>query len=65
MKNTKKKDKSIILFLTWPAERDVNFKLHNPMNTTIEEEMESGKIQYFNINPKSGEKVVIVKSFDF
>ena len=58
-------DKSIILFPAWPAAWDVKFKLHAPLNTTIEGELKSGKIKFLNINPKSREKNVIIKNYDF
>jgi len=53
-------DKSIILFPAWPADWDVKFKLHAPMNTTIEGELKNGKIIYLNVNPKSREKDIII-----
>ncbi len=56
-----KDDKSILLFPAWPADWDIKFKLHAPLNTTIEGELKSGKIKYLIVNPKSREKDVIIK----
>lgn len=58
-------DKTIILFPSWPADWDVRFKLHAPLNTTIEGELKDGKLIELNVTPKSREKDVIVKNFDF
>ncbi|MFY0654011.1 MAG: hypothetical protein JXQ96_18360 [Cyclobacteriaceae bacterium] len=59
----KEKDRSIILFPTWPADWDLKFKLHAPLNTTIEGELKNGKIKYLNVTPKSREKDIIIKNF--
>jgi hypothetical protein len=61
----KENDKTIILFPSWPADWDVKFKLHAPLNTTIEGELKGGKLIELNVTPKSREKDVIVKNFDF
>ena len=54
-----KNDKSIVLFPAWPADWDVEFKLHAPLNTTIEGKLKNGKIIYLIVNPASREKDLI------
>ena len=41
----------ILLFPAWPREWDVEFKLHAPMNTTVEGIYRTGKLQTLKITP--------------
>jgi hypothetical protein len=54
-------DQSILLFPAWPAEWNVKFKLHAPLNTTIEGELKNGKITHLSVIPKTRAKDVIIK----
>jgi len=56
-------DKSIILFPAWPEDWDVEFKLHAPLNTTIECVLENGKLKDLKVTPKSREKDIIISKF--
>ena len=48
----------ILLFPAWPNEWDVNFKLHAPMNTTVEGEFKNGKLVNFKVFPENRRKDV-------
>ena len=45
--------KKILLFPAWPKEWDVSFKLHAPLNTTVEGELRGGKVTTLKVTPKS------------
>ena len=42
----------IFLFPAWPKNIDVHFKLHAPLNTTIEVTLQNGQINQLEITPK-------------
>ncbi len=46
-------DGKILLFPAWPREWNVHFKLHAPMNTTVEVELKDGKVKLINVLPES------------
>lgn len=52
-------DDKIFLFPAWPANWDVNFKLHAPGNTVIEVELKEGKVELLKVTPSSRKKDVI------
>ena len=37
----------------WPKNWDVSFKLHAPYNTTVEGEVQSGKVRLLKVAPQS------------
>ena len=39
------------LFPAWPCSIDVAFKLHGPLNTTIEVDYAGGALRSFNVDP--------------
>jgi hypothetical protein len=43
--------RSIVLFPAWPKEWDVEFKLHAPMNTTVEGVYRGGKLHSLKVTP--------------
>ena len=49
---------SILLFPAWPTEWDVAFKLHAPMQTTVEGVLRSGKVESLRVTPESRAKDV-------
>lgn len=49
----------ILLFPAWPAEWDVDFKLHVPKNTVVEATLRSGKIVSLQVSPSSRIKDVV------
>ena len=49
---------SIVLFPAWPKEWDVEFKLHAPMNTTVEGVYRGGKLQTLQVTPAERRKDV-------
>jgi len=51
--------KDIILFPAWPKEWDVEFKLHAPMNTTVECVYLSGKITQLKVSPERRAKDIV------
>jgi hypothetical protein len=42
----------ILLFPAWPKEKDVHFKLHAPSNTTVEAELNDGKLVKLIVLPE-------------
>ena len=48
----------ILLFPAWPAEWDVDFKLHAPKNTTVEGVFKDGKLVNLKVFPESRRKDV-------
>ena len=46
-------DGKIYLFPAWPAEWDVDFKLHAPDQTVVEVQLRNGKIQQLTVTPVS------------
>jgi len=49
----------MILFPAWPKEWDVEFKLHAPMNTTVEGVYREGKLQQLEVTPASRAKDLV------
>lgn len=47
------------LFPAWPAEWDVDFKLHAPGRTTVEAVLRGGKLASLKVTPKSREKDIV------
>jgi hypothetical protein len=47
------------LFPAWPAEWDVDFKLHAPQQTTVEGVLRSGKLVSLKVTPESRAKDVV------
>jgi len=42
----------IVLFPSWPKDWDVEFKLHAPMNTTVEGVYKAGKLESLTVTPE-------------
>jgi len=53
-------NKKILLLPAWPKEWTVDFKLHAPLNTTIEGQVENGKIINIKVTPESRKKDIEV-----
>ncbi|MEP6466763.1 MAG: DUF5703 domain-containing protein [Parafilimonas sp.] len=53
-------DKRILLFPSWPKNKDVHFKLNAPYNTTVEAEVKKGKVTMLKVIPESRSKDVEV-----
>ena len=53
--------KKIVLFPAWPANWDVDFKLHAPEQTTVECQFRDGKIQSLVVVPESRRKDVEIR----
>merc|ERR1712070_871551 len=51
---------SMLLFPTWPAAWDVDFKLHGPLNTTVEASCINGTLTKLVVTPKNREQDVRV-----
>ncbi len=45
--------KKILLLPAWPKDWDVDFKLHAPVNTTVEGQYSDGKFQKLKVTPRS------------
>ena len=44
--------RSMLLFPTWPSDRwNVRFKMHAPLNTTIEASCQDGQLEYLVVTP--------------
>ena len=50
----------ILLFPAWPADWDVDFKLHVPGNTTVEAKLIDGKVEVLNVTPLSRKDDIVV-----
>ena len=50
----------IYLFPAWPREWDVDFKLHAPMNTTVECKLQNRKIVKLDVVPASRKKDIMI-----
>jgi hypothetical protein len=53
-------DDKIIVLPAWPKDWDVEFKLHAPMNTTVEGVYRDGKMQKLVVTPNARAKDVTV-----
>jgi hypothetical protein len=51
---------SIYLLPAWPADWNVQFKLHAPKNTTVEGELRNGKLVEMHVTPGSRAKDVVI-----
>ncbi len=51
-------DKRILLFPSWPKDKDVHFKLNALYNTTVEAELRNGKVTMLKVIPESRSKDV-------
>lgn len=51
--------RKILLFGAWPKEWDVEFKLHAPMNTTVEGVYREGKLRQLKVTPRLRAKDVV------
>jgi hypothetical protein len=49
----------IYIFPAWPASWNVYFKLHAPQNTTVEVQLENGKVTLLKVFPKEREKDIV------
>ncbi len=52
-------DGKLHLFPAWPAEWDVDFKLHAPGQTTVEAVLRGGKLELLKVTPESRAKDVV------
>ncbi|MDJ0745523.1 MAG: DUF5703 domain-containing protein [Xenococcaceae cyanobacterium MO_167.B27] len=52
--------KRILLFPAWPKDWDVEFRLHAPMNTTVEGVYEEGELKQLKVTPQSRRKDVLL-----
>ncbi|PRD54200.1 DUF5703 domain-containing protein [Sphingobacterium gobiense] len=52
-------DDKLYLFPAWPAEWDVDFKLHAPKQTTVEGKLRNGKLVDLQVLPKERAKDVV------
>jgi alpha-L-fucosidase 2 len=52
--------KKIMLFPAWPANWDVDFRLHAPHNTIVEGKLENGEVVKLKVNPQSREEDIEV-----
>jgi hypothetical protein len=50
----------ILLLPAWPKDWDADFKLHAPMNTTVEGKIRNGKIENLVVTPESRRKDVVM-----
>ena len=55
--------RGIYLLPTWPAGRDVAFKLHAPLQTTVELEYSAGKIVRLLVTPLARKEDVVMPAF--
>ena len=52
-------ERKIYVLPAWPKNWDVSFKLHAPLNTTVEGVYKAGKMQQFKVTPESRLKDVV------
>lgn len=50
----------ILLFPAWPMEWDVDFKLHAPLQTTVEVSLKKGEITSLEVSPEQEKDVIII-----
>jgi|EP01043_Picozoa_sp_COSAG02_P025965 alpha-L-fucosidase 2 len=47
------RNKSVLLFPAWPVDQwNVRFKLHAPLNTTVEASCQGGTLEYLRVTPR-------------
>jgi hypothetical protein len=51
--------RKILLFPAWPKDWDVQFKLHAPINTTVEGSYKNGNLEWLHVTPASRAKDVV------
>ena len=56
-------DRKIFLFPAWPAEWDVDFKLHAPYHTVIEGSLRNGEVKKLRVTPPERKDDVVMISF--
>ena len=54
--------KKVILFPAWPKNWDTHFKLHAPYETTVEVDLQGGKLKLLKVTPESRKKDVILSA---
>ncbi len=52
-------EEKIYLLPAWDKSKDVHFKLHAPMQTTVELDWKNGKVQSLLVTPKTREKDIV------
>lgn len=52
-------DAKILLFPAWPKDWDCEFKLHAPLNTTVEGVLKAGKLEKLTVRPEARAKDVV------
>ncbi len=52
-------DAKILLFPAWPKDWDCEFKLHAPLNTTVEGVLKAGKLEKLTVSPETRAKDVV------
>eukprot|EP01051_Picozoa_sp_SAG22_P004761 SAG22_NODE_263_length_13359_cov_3.396531_13_plen_202_part_00 len=55
--------RGIYLLPTWPAGRDVAFKLHAPLGTTVEVDYKDGKLVALTVTPAARKADVVLPAF--
>lgn len=53
--------KRLYVLPAWPRDWDVSFKLHAPMNTTVEGVFKAGKLERLTVTPKARAKDVVLE----
>jgi hypothetical protein len=56
---------SIYILPAWPDDWDVQFKLHAPLNTTVEGEWKGGKMVRLKVSPESRKNGVMCSKCGF
>ena len=59
---THSENDELILFPTWPNNRDVNFKVNAPKNTTISGQYRDGKVIKLKVSPESRKKDIRINN---
>lgn len=49
---------TIVVFPAWPCDVNVAFKLHGPLNTTVEVDYADGVLRAFTVDPPSRRSAV-------
>ena len=52
--------RKIYLLPAWPKDWDCAFKLHAPLNTTVEGVIKSGKLEQLRVTPQSRENDMVI-----
>ena len=59
---THSENDELILFPIWPNNRDVNFKVNAPKNTTISGQYRDGKVIKLKVSPESRKKDIRINN---